>query len=209
MKITWLSHAAFLIEGNDRVLIDPFLTNNPLAQVGPDDVECDIVAVTHGHGDHLGDAIAIAKRTGAAFVCSLKNYRARSALYETARAFGLPPAEARSMSKRIPMFEEPEYLKKDRPLPGCGEIWSAASELTSVYCEISLHVGGVLLTPAPTRSYLPLEESAKGLRMSHFDRDAVEDLKLIKLDLLSVRGLAAISGTRKALDIRVFRTPMP
>lgn len=68
MKITWLSHAAFLIEGNDRVLIDPFLTNNPLAQVGPDDVECDIIAVTHGHGDHLGDAIAIAKRTGAAFV---------------------------------------------------------------------------------------------------------------------------------------------
>jgi len=141
-------------------------------------------------------------RTGAAFVCSLKNYRARSALYETARAFGLPPAEGRSMSRRIPMFEEPEYLKKDRPLPGCGEIWAAASELTSVYCEISLHVGGVLLTPAPVRRYLPLQESAKGLRMSHFDRDAVEDLKLIKLDLLSVRGLAAISSTRKTLGLR-------
>ncbi len=141
-------------------------------------------------------------RTGAAFVCSLKNYRARSALYETARAFGLPPSEGRSMSRRIPMFEEPEYLKKDRPLPGCGEIWAAASELTSVYCEISLHVGGVLLTPAPARRYLPLQESAKGLRMSHFDRDAVEDLKLIKLDLLSVRGLAAISSTRKTLDLR-------
>ncbi len=141
-------------------------------------------------------------RTGAAFVCSLKNYRARSALYETARAFGLPPAEGRSMSRRIPMFEEPEYLKKDRPRPGCGEIWAAASELTSVYCEISLHVGGVLLTPAPARRYLPMQESAKGLRMSHFDRDAVEDLKLIKLDLLSVRGLAAISSTRKTLDLR-------
>ncbi|MGB2907954.1 MAG: DNA polymerase III subunit alpha [Candidatus Aminicenantaceae bacterium] len=141
-------------------------------------------------------------RTGAAFVCSLKNYRARSALYETARAFGLPPAEARSMSKRIPMFEEPKYLKRDRPLPGCEEIWASASELTSVYCDISLHVGGVLLTPAPVRRYLALKESTKGLLMSHFDRDAVEDLKLIKLDLLSVRGLAAISGTRKALDIR-------
>ncbi len=141
-------------------------------------------------------------RTGSAFVCSLKNYRARSALYEAARAFGLPPAEARSMSKRIPMFEEPDYLKKDRPLPGCEEIWTAASELTSVFCETSLHVGGVLLTPAPVRRYLPLEESAKGLRMSHFDRDAVEDLKLIKLDLLSVRGLAAISSTRKTLDLR-------
>jgi DNA polymerase-3 subunit alpha len=141
-------------------------------------------------------------RTGAAFVCSLKNYRARSALYETARAFGLPPAEARALSKRIPFFVDPDYLKKDKPLPGYREIWAAASELTSAYCENSLHVGGVILTPSPAERYLPLEKSAKGLLMCHFDRDAVEDLKLIKLDLLSVRGLAAISETRKKLNIR-------
>ncbi len=139
--------------------------------------------------------------TGAAFVCSLKNYRARSALYETARAFGLPPAEARTMSKKVPMFVEPDHLKKDRPLPGCREIWALASGLKGVYCEISLHVGGVILTPAPVGRYLPLEESAKGLRMSHFDRDAVEDLKLIKLDLLSVRGLAAVSSTKQTLKL--------
>jgi len=141
-------------------------------------------------------------KTGAAFVCSLKNFRARSALYETARAFGLPPDESRSMSKKIPMFVEPEYLKKERPIPGYEDIWRMASNLGSVYCEISLHVGGVILTPAPVSRYLPLEESAKGLLMSHFDRDAVEDLKLIKLDLLSVRGLAAISATQKVLNLK-------
>lgn len=141
-------------------------------------------------------------RTGAAFVCSLKNYRARSALYETARTFGLPPAEARSLSKRVPLFAEPDVLKKDRPRYDYGDIWRAASDLTSVYCENSLHVGGVILTPAPADSYLPLEKSAKGLVMSHFDRDAVEDLKLIKLDLLSIRGLAAISETKKVLHIK-------
>ena len=140
--------------------------------------------------------------TGAAFVCSLKNYRARSALYETARAFGLPPQEARSLSKKAPFFAEPDFLKKDKPLPGYREIWKAASEFTSVYCENSLHVGGVLLTPSPASRYLPLEESAKGYIMSHYDRDAVEDLKLIKLDLLSVRGLAAISETKRTLQIR-------
>ena len=141
-------------------------------------------------------------QTGAAFVCSLKNYRARSALYETARAFGLPPEESRSMSKKLPAFAEPNFLKKDRPLPGCMDIWKAAGDLTSVYAEISLHVGGVILTPAPAAQYLPLEKSAKGYMMSHFDRDAVEDLKLIKLDLLSIRGLAAISETRKSLKIK-------
>jgi DNA-directed DNA polymerase III PolC len=140
-------------------------------------------------------------QTGAAFVCSLKNYRARSALYETARAFGLPPAESRSLSKRAPFFAEPDFLKKDKPPPGTMEIWKAASDLTSVYAENSLHVGGVILTPSPVDRYLPLAESAKGYVMSHFDRDAVEDLKLIKLDLLSVRGLAAVSATKKMLKI--------
>ena len=140
--------------------------------------------------------------TGAAFVCSLKDFRARSALYETARAFGLPPEEARSLSKKAPFFAEPDFLKKDRPLAGYAEIWKAASELSHVYCENSLHVGGVLLTPSPADRYLPLEESAKGYVMAHYDRDAVEDLKLIKLDLLSVRGLAAISETRRMLNIR-------
>ena len=141
-------------------------------------------------------------RTGAAFVCSLKNYRARSALYETARAFGLPPEEARSLTKRIPFFAEPDFLRRDKPAAGHLDIWKMASELGGVYAEISLHVGGVILTPAPATRYLPLEESAKGLIMSHFDRDAVEDLKLIKLDLLSVRGLAAISETKERLSLR-------
>ena len=141
-------------------------------------------------------------KTGAAFVCSLKNIRARSALYETARAFGLPPEEARSLSKRAPYFAEPDYLKRANPIPGYLEIWKLASELTSVYHEISLHVGGIILTPAPADRYLPLEKSAKGFVMSHFDRDAVEDLKLIKLDLLSVRGLAAISATKVGLELK-------
>ncbi|MEW5900512.1 MAG: DNA polymerase III subunit alpha [Acidobacteriota bacterium] len=140
--------------------------------------------------------------TGAAFVCSLKNYRARSALYETARAFGLPPEEARSLTKRIPYFAEPDFLRRDKPAAGHLDIWKLAAELDGVYAEISLHVGGVILTPAPATRYLPLEESAKGLIMSHFDRDAVEDLKLIKLDLLSVRGLAAISETKERLGLR-------
>ncbi|MDH4198450.1 MAG: hypothetical protein OEW05_13640, partial [Candidatus Aminicenantes bacterium] len=66
----------------------------------------------------------------------------------------------------------------------------------------SLHVGGVILTPAPVERTLPLETSAKGLRMTHFDKDAVEGLRLIKLDLLSVRGLAAISETKTKLKLR-------
>jgi len=62
MKITWLGHSAFVIEDGKKVLVDPFITGNDASPVKPDDVECDLIAVTHGHGDHLGDAIFIGKR---------------------------------------------------------------------------------------------------------------------------------------------------
>ncbi len=68
IDIEWLGHSCFVLYGNDTILIDPFLTDNPVAAKRPDELECDIVAVTHGHGDHLGDAVSIAKRTGATLV---------------------------------------------------------------------------------------------------------------------------------------------
>jgi DNA polymerase-3 subunit alpha len=145
-----------------------------------------------------------AGRTGAAYVCSLKDFGGRSALYETLRAFGVPPEEARGLSKRVPYFAEPSTLRRAAPAPGRLDAWKLAAELQDVYHETSLHVGGVILTPGPVERYLPLETSAKGLRMTHFDKDAVEDLRLIKLDLLSVRGLAAISETKEKLKLRTL-----
>lgn len=66
MEIRYLGHACFLLtDGEHRVLTDPYLTGNPLAAVAAEDVECSMVFVTHGHGDHFGDAAAIAQRTGA------------------------------------------------------------------------------------------------------------------------------------------------
>ena len=64
--IRWLGHSAFHLSGGGAdVLIDPFLTGNPKAAATAAEVPADVIAVTHGHGDHLGDTVAIAKRTGA------------------------------------------------------------------------------------------------------------------------------------------------
>lgn len=66
IKYTYYGHASFLLDdGTSKVLTDPFLTGNPLAAIQADEVECDYILLTHAHGDHLGDAPAIAKRTGA------------------------------------------------------------------------------------------------------------------------------------------------
>jgi L-ascorbate metabolism protein UlaG (beta-lactamase superfamily) len=65
-RVRWLGHAALLIESNSRtVLIDPFLTGNPKAPIKADDVMADLILLSHGHGDHVGDSVAIAQRTGA------------------------------------------------------------------------------------------------------------------------------------------------
>ena len=69
MDIRFLGHSAFeLSDGNTRVLIDPFLSGNPKAAVSADDVNPTTILLTHGHGDHIGDTVAIAKRTGAPVV---------------------------------------------------------------------------------------------------------------------------------------------
>ena len=69
MEIRFLGHACFeLIDGDTRVLIDPFLSDNPSAAAGADEVDPTHLFLTHGHGDHFGDIEAIAKRTGAPVV---------------------------------------------------------------------------------------------------------------------------------------------
>ncbi len=72
VQVIWYGHACFLIDtGETKLLIDPFLTDNPQAPVKADQVEADFILVSHGHGDHLGDAVEIAKRTGAT---TISNY---------------------------------------------------------------------------------------------------------------------------------------
>ena len=71
MEITFLGHAAFLIENEGtKVLVDPFLSGNPKAERSAGDVEADAILLTHGHADHFGDTIDIAKRTGAPVVAN-------------------------------------------------------------------------------------------------------------------------------------------
>jgi L-ascorbate metabolism protein UlaG (beta-lactamase superfamily) len=66
VEIRFLGHACFeLTEGDTRVLVDPFLTGNPKAAAAASEVEPTHIFLTHGHADHWGDVVDIAKRTGA------------------------------------------------------------------------------------------------------------------------------------------------
>jgi L-ascorbate metabolism protein UlaG (beta-lactamase superfamily) len=65
-KYIWYGHGTHGIETSGyRLVVDPFFTDNPSASAAADEVEVDFIVVSHGHGDHVGDAISMAKRTGA------------------------------------------------------------------------------------------------------------------------------------------------
>lgn len=72
-ELTWLGHSAFLVKtASHSILIDPFFTDNPAATVSAEDVSADAILITHGHFDHVGDAVAIAKRTGAVVISNFE-----------------------------------------------------------------------------------------------------------------------------------------
>jgi L-ascorbate metabolism protein UlaG (beta-lactamase superfamily) len=73
VKLTWLGHGTFFIDtGEHKLLVDPFLTDNPAASTTVDAIEADFILVSHGHGDHVGDLSAAAEKTGATVIANFE-----------------------------------------------------------------------------------------------------------------------------------------
>jgi L-ascorbate metabolism protein UlaG (beta-lactamase superfamily) len=103
VKLTWYGHSAFTLNvRSTQILVDPFLTGNPFAPTSADVVEADYILVTHGHGDHLGDTVAIAQRTGALVISNFE-------ICNWLQAQGVPRAHAQHIGGG---FQHPfGYLK--------------------------------------------------------------------------------------------------
>lgn len=73
VTLTWTGHATWLIDtGHGTLLVDPFFDECPTAAMKAKDVHCDAILLTHAHFDHMADAVAIAKRTGATVFCNFE-----------------------------------------------------------------------------------------------------------------------------------------
>ena len=73
IKFTWYGHATLGLEsGSYKILVDPYFTGNPVASSTSQEVEADYILITHGHSDHVGDAVSIAKRTGAMIISNFE-----------------------------------------------------------------------------------------------------------------------------------------
>ena len=76
-ELKFLGHACFLLrEGKNTIIIDPFLTGNPIAASPVEQIACQHILVSHGHDDHLGDAVSIARQNGATVIATAEVARA-------------------------------------------------------------------------------------------------------------------------------------
>jgi L-ascorbate metabolism protein UlaG (beta-lactamase superfamily) len=89
MRLTYFGHSCFLVEtARARLLIDPFLSENPVAPLKPAEMRCDYILVSHGHEDHTCDALEIALRCGATLIAN----------YEIAEYFAAKGAKTHGMN---------------------------------------------------------------------------------------------------------------
>lgn len=112
MRITYFGHSAFqLDDGEQTVLIDPFLSGNPAATVSPDSLNPQIILLTHAHNDHVGDSVAIAKRTGATIIATfeLATYLGQQGVPSLAGNHGGTVAFAGGTAKFTPAWHTSSY----------------------------------------------------------------------------------------------------
>jgi L-ascorbate metabolism protein UlaG (beta-lactamase superfamily) len=87
LNLTFLGHSCFLLDdGQHKVVLDPFISGNPLAKISVNELKADFILLTHGHGDHLGDAIEVAKKNKAMIISNyeLATYCAGEGVEKTA-----------------------------------------------------------------------------------------------------------------------------
>jgi DNA polymerase-3 subunit alpha/error-prone DNA polymerase len=142
----------------------------------------------------------------AAMVCNHVAFRPRMAIRETAKVFGLTDREIGRVTRRLPWFwkaagEEDDLLARLKELPQLAgvdfprpwpEIVRLARRIIGVPRHISVHSGGVVITPNPIDEYVPLEPAPKGVPVIQWEKDATEEAGLVKIDLLGNRSLGVI-----------------
>jgi len=158
-----------------------------------------------------------------AMVCTTNRFRKRSALREVAKAHGLPPAEIKAMADALP---HRWYGPRPRQEPGNvpyaelvgryrssvhQQIFRDADALLGTPHHLSIHPGGIVISPGRMTDLVPVQIAPKGVVITQFDLDSIERLGLLKIDLLGIRGLTVIgdvAGSVYAAQSKAYAAPL-
>ncbi len=156
--------------------------------------------------DDVQQAVLNRFKGHAAMVCNHVLFQPRLAVRETAKVYGLTEGEIARVTRRLPWYwrletpaaelitavqARPEARALDFP-PPWPEILSRAQHLIGTPRHLSVHSGGVVITPEPIDGYVPVERAPKGVPIIQWEKDATEDAGLVKIDLLGNRSLGVI-----------------
>jgi error-prone DNA polymerase len=143
-----------------------------------------------------------------ALVSNHVGFRGRASVRETAKVYGVPASEIKEVTRRMHYWSSHEIWKQIKsspkfhnfPLdPPWPEIIDLSSRLESLPRNIGTHCGGMVLVPDRVSRYVPVQISAKGVRIIQWEKDQTEKAGLVKIDLLGNRSLAVIRDTIEAI----------
>ena len=115
-----------------------------------------------------------------AMVCNINRYRLRSAIRDVGRAMGLEPVQINQLAHE-------GKIKRTSP------VYRLAERLVGIPRHLGVHCGGIVVTPEPVCEIAPLERANKGVIITQYDKDAVEAVGLVKIDLLGNRSLSTVN----------------
>jgi DNA-directed DNA polymerase III PolC len=141
-----------------------------------------------------------------ALISAHVHFRGRSALREVGKALGVPIPEIDALTSRLPHFSDLSGLEEIREnIPECRDLpledepyrsmISLANRIDGFPRHLSIHCGGIVVSPFPITDRIPLQRTAKGFVVTQYDMYPVEDMGLLKIDLLAQKGLAVLADT--------------
>ncbi len=180
------------------LLFERFL--NP-ARTTPPDIDLDFCSrrrdeiLTYVRKTYGDDKVAL--------VATISTLRPKSAVRETGKAFGLGEEEIGRLAKSLPRDWHPDPRRRSKRTvddllaeldePRLKQVVSAAYELIGYPHHLSVHPGGVVITPGPLTDYVPVQMAPKGFLITQFDHKDLESIGLPKLDLLGISALTVMS----------------
>ncbi|MCB0030197.1 MAG: DNA polymerase III subunit alpha, partial [Anaerolineales bacterium] len=189
------------------LLFERFL--NPARQTMPD---IDLDFCSRRRDEILAYIRATYGEDKVALVSTINTFQPRSALRETAKAYGIDPEKIDKWTKNLPRWWHPDPERREKPLletvaDGTETARErlaieAAAELVGLPSHLGLHPGGVVVAPGAMTDYAPLHLSPKGYLATQFDHWDVERLGLVKIDILGIRALTVVDKTLALLRRR-------
>jgi DNA polymerase-3 subunit alpha/error-prone DNA polymerase len=175
---------------------------NP-GRADPPDIDIDFA---WDERDHILASVLNRFGCRAAMVANHVALQPRMAIRETAKVFGIPGGEISRITKKLPWIwragtMEDGYLAQLQGLPQLRgvdlsgpwpEIFRLAARISGVPRYLSVHPGGVIITPEPVSDYVPVQRAAKGVPIIQWEKDGAEEAGLVKIDLLGNRSLGVI-----------------